>query len=245
MPALRSAWEKEPSPEKRLDLAMLLAAAMHDVEDGAGLKQVSDEILAKYPDSYVAMAFAGEADDLLKDWSGWNAILDTRLTKHPDDEHLLRMKTLAEEAQGNWVQARATGQILMDKGKAQASDYNGYAWTGLFDGKVNADVEKAAQQASTLSKNTNFAELHTLACIYAFEGKTSEARELLLQAMAASNISEPNSEVWFGFGSIYEKYGVNDAAIEAYRKVEKPVGPIGAADTYVLAEARLKALGAQ
>ena len=43
---------------------------------------------------------------------------------------------------------------------------------------------------------------------------------------------------------IYEKYGVNDAAIEAYRKVEKPVGPIGAADTYVLAQARLKSLGA-
>jgi len=244
VPGLRTAWEKETNSEKRLDLAMLLAAALHDVEDGQGLKQVSDEILAKYPDSYVAIGMAGGAHALLKDWSGWNAMLDARLAKHPDNEHLLRMKSDAAEAQGNWELARATDQLLMDKGKALASDYNGYAWTGLFDGKVNADVEKAAQQASSLSKNSNFAELHTLACIYAFEGKTSEARELLLQAMAASNISEPNSEVWFGFGLIYEKYGVNDAAIEAYRKVEKPVGPIGAADTYVLAQARLKSLGA-
>jgi hypothetical protein len=50
--------------------------------------------------------------------------------------------------------------------------------------------------------------------------------------------------VWFGFGSIYEQYGVNDAAINAYRKVEKPDGPIGATDTWVLAQIRLKALGA-
>jgi tetratricopeptide (TPR) repeat protein len=135
--------------------------------------------------------------------------------------------------------------LLIDKGKAQASDYNGYAWTALFDGKVDATVEKFAQQANTLNKSANFAELHTLACIYAFEGKTSEARELLLQAMAVSNIAEPNSEAWYGFGSIYEKYGINDAAIEAYRKVEKPMGAIAAADTYVLAQARLKALGAQ
>jgi hypothetical protein len=50
--------------------------------------------------------------------------------------------------------------------------------------------------------------------------------------------------VWFVFGSIYEQYGVNDAAIEAFRKVEKPEGRIAPASTYVLAQARLKALGA-
>ena len=62
--------------------------------------------------------------------------------------------------------------------------------------------------------------------------------------MTAANLSEPNSEAWYGFGSIYEKYGVNDAAIEAFRKVEKPEGRTGPTSTYVLAQSRLKALGA-
>jgi len=37
---------------------------------------------------------------------------------------------------------------------------------------------------------------------------------------------------------------VNDAAIEAYRKVERPEGRIAPTSTYVLAKARLKALAA-
>jgi len=114
----------------------------------------------------------------------------------------------------------------------------------LFDGKVDADSAKSAQQANMLSKNSSFAELHTLACIFAFQGKNAEARDALLKAMAAANLSEPNSEAWYGFGSIYEQFGVNDAAVEAYGKVDKPEGRIGPTSTYVLARTRLKALGA-
>jgi D-alanyl-D-alanine dipeptidase len=96
-----------------------------------------------------------------------------------------------------------------------------------------------------LGQNANFGEIHTLACIYAFQGKTSEARQLLLKAMTAGNFSEPNSEIWYGFGSIYEQYGVKDAAMEAYRKVEKPEGAISPTSTYILAQAHLKILGAE
>lgn len=94
-----------------------------------------------------------------------------------------------------------------------------------------------------LGNSSSFAELHTLACIYANQGKTSEARELLLKAMNAANLSEPNSAVWYGFGANYEQYGVNDAAISGYRKVEKPEGEVGPTDTYFLAQNRLNALG--
>ena len=44
--------------------------------------------------------------------------------------------------------------------------------------------------------------------------------------------------------AIYEQYGVLDAAIAAYRKVEKPEGPITPTDTFVLAQTHLKALHA-
>ena len=48
--------------------------------------------------------------------------------------------------------------------------------------------------------------------------------------------------VWFGFASLYEQYGIDDAAIGAYEKVEKPEGRIGSTSTYLLAQTRLKAL---
>jgi tetratricopeptide (TPR) repeat protein len=170
-------------------------------------------------------------------------MLDAALAKHPADETLLRMKARAFEAQGNFALARTTLQKLFDDGKATSSDYNSYAWSALFDGKIDADVIKNAQQATMLTHNASFSDIHTLACVYAIQGRTAEARDLLLKAMAIQNLSEPNSEVWYGLASIYEQYGVNDAAIEAYQKVEKPEGRIDPASTWVLAQTRLKVLG--
>jgi tetratricopeptide (TPR) repeat protein/transglutaminase-like putative cysteine protease len=243
LPAVHAAWEKAADPQ-RTDLGLLLAWGYVETENGPALKAVSSEILQKYPDSYEAIELAWRADALLKDWKSMHQLLDEHIAKHPDDEVLLRQKAFAAEEQGDFVLARATEQLVIDKGKSNANDYNMYAWTALFDGMVDADVVKNAQQSVMATNNSSFAELHTLACIYAFQGKTSEARELLLKAMAAENLSEPNSAIWYAFGSIYEQYGINDAAIDAYRKVEKPEGPIGPTDTYVLAQARLKALGA-
>jgi len=244
LPAVHSAWEKSTDDEERASLGLVLANGYIEIRDGAAARAAVGELLKKYPDSNVALNLAGGADVLLKDLADWDALIDKRLKVHPKDEDLLRIKANAAEWKGDFALARATEQQVMDIGKAKAGDYNSYAWTGLFDGKVGDDVVKAAQQATLLTKNATFAELHTLACIYAVQGKTKEARELLLKAMTLANLSEPNSEVWFGFGSIYEQYGVNDAATEAYRKVEKPEGFVAPTSTWVLAQNRLKALGA-
>jgi len=244
LPALRTDWEKATTAQERLDLGLLLGYGYETVQDGASLKIISADILAKYPDSYVAIELAGNADTLLKDWNFSNSILEAQLTKHPDDENLLRLKARSAEAQGNFVLARQTRQKLFDNGKANSNDYNGYAWTALFDDKTDDAVIKAAQQATMLTHNGAFGDMHTLACLYAVQGRTTEARDLLLKAMAVQNLSEPNSAVWFGLGSIYEKYGVTDAAIEAYRKVEKPEGQFDPTSTWLLAQGRLKALGA-
>jgi tetratricopeptide (TPR) repeat protein len=240
--SIRAAWEKASTDDARLNLALLLAYGYAATENGAELKTVSSEILKKYPDSYAAINLAGQADGMLKDWSHWSDMLESGLAKHPDDEFLLRMKVHYAETKGDFVLARATEQSMMDKGKATAGDYNTYAWLGLFDGKIDAESAKSAQQAAMLTKNSTFAELHTLACVYAYQGKNAEARDLLLKAMAVANLSEPNSETWYGFGSIYEQYGVNDAAIAAYKKVEKPEGRISPTSTYTLAQSRLKAI---
>jgi Tfp pilus assembly protein PilF len=110
---------------------------------------------------------------------------------------------------------------------------------------VDAASIDAGQQANSLTKSSSFNIIHTLACLYAAQGKTTEARQLLLDGMAAANLAEPNSAVWLGFGYIYEQFGADGSAIAAYRKVTKPEStPIDPTDPWVLAQAHLKSLHA-
>ena len=242
LPQIREAWQKAPTGEARLNLAMLLAIGYRTAEDAPHLKEIAGEILHDYPDSYAAIGFLGSAYGMLDDWNDWQQMLDLRLAKRPDDEELLRLKASWAEAKGDWAADRAVRQILIDKGTAKADDYNLYGWSALFDNTVGDAAIKAARQATMLTNNAHFAELHTLACLYAATGKTSEARDLLLKAMSVGNYATPNSQIWFGFGSIYEQFGVVDAAIRAYSKVDDPHKRIDPTSTYLLAQSRLKIL---
>jgi len=242
LPEVRAAWEKTPASDMRLNLSLLLANAYRTAEDGVQLKEIAGEILKSYPDSYTAIGLAAGADEMLKDWDDWKKMLDAQLSKHPDDDTLLRMKTSYFEAHGEWSAARATLQALFDKGKSTAPDYDRYGWSALFDNSVNDEAAKAARQATTMTKNSNFSQLHTLACLYAAQGKTAEARDILQKSMRAFDLAVPNDSIWFGYAALYEQYGIDDAAIEAYGKVKKPEGRIGANSMYLLAQSRLKAL---
>jgi len=243
LPVIRAAYEKATGEENRAHLGLLLAFAAHTLEDGPAMAQVSEEILKLYPDSYIAIRTAGEAYALGKDWKSWELLLAAQIAKHPDDEQLLRLKADEASEKGDFAGTRAALQQIIDAGKATANDYNQYAWSALFDGKVTAEVVKAAQQASMLTQNDSFSVLHTMACIYAAYGKTAEASELLQKAMDEDNLIEPNAAIWYGLGTIYEQYGVRDAALLAYRKVERPEGRLAPDETYTLAQTRIKALG--
>jgi tetratricopeptide (TPR) repeat protein len=245
LPDLRTAWENAANDETRLNFAMLLAIAYRTAQDGVHLQEIAVEILKKYPDSYTAIGFAGRADEYQKKWDDWKQILDAQLARHSSDETLIRMNVNYLEAHGEWAAARSTLQSLMDKGKATAEDYDRYGWSALFDNSTNDDAVKAARQAVTLTNNSGFDELHTLACLYAAQGKTNEARDLVVKTMRMSSMALPNEMIWFVFGSLYEKYGIEDAAIEAFEKVNKPEGYIAPTSTYLLAQSRLKALKAK
>lgn len=242
LPRLVAMREKASSALARANLNLLLASIYLRAGDGPNAKLLTQKLLEQYPDSPTAIRLAGRVDDLVKDWPAWRAMLDSRLAKRPNDRTLLEQQAEEAEAEGDFVRARRSLRVVVDSGLALAADYNMYAWLSLFHGTVDAQALDAAQQANLLTQNMSFATLHTLACVYAAQGKTTEARQLLLQAMSSGNLSEPNSAIWFGFGLIYEQYGVPEAAIAAYKRVEKPKGPVDPTDTFVLAQARLKAL---
>jgi tetratricopeptide (TPR) repeat protein len=203
-------------------------------------------LLEEDPDSLTALVLAGESYAMQNDSAGWLAMLAPRLAKKPKDHDLLEQQERAYLVAKNYTAARTAAQAVLDSDKAVGNDYNSYAWLGLFDGHVGEDALKAAQHSTEVSKSSNFADLHTLACIYAAEGRTTEARQTLDQAMYAGNQPEPNSEVWYALGMIYEQYGANDAALAAYRRVQAHEFDdhtyIDPEATYLLAQGRIQAL---
>jgi tetratricopeptide (TPR) repeat protein len=234
--------------QRQTDLDLLLAELAIGAEMPAmGLPAVK-RLLEEDPDSTMALIYAGSAYGQEGDTKAWLAMLKPLLEKKPKDRDLLLQEVRAYQAAEDIASARKAQQIVLDSGKAESVDYNNYAWMGLFDGHLGEPELKAAQQSNMMSKNGNFANLHTLACIYAAEGRTTEARQVLKQAMEAGNQSVPNSEVWFALGLIYEDYGARDAALAAYGKVKAHEFDdhtyVAPGSTYLLAQARLKALGA-
>jgi tetratricopeptide (TPR) repeat protein len=234
------------SGSRQTELDILLAVAALGAEDAKVGLPAAQRLLDQEPDSQLALAWVGQGYSLENDAKDWLAMLAPRLAKKPSDHDLLTQQAQAYELAHDWTAAQAAEQKVLDSGKATANDYNNFAWMGLFHDHVDDSIVKAAQQSAQMNKNSGFAELHTLACIYAAEGKTTEAREVLNQAMYASSEVEPNSAVWYALGMIYEQYGAKTAALDAYGRVEAHelddhtyVGPT---DTYVLAQLRIGAL---
>lgn len=242
-----AARRQHPATDKGelVNLDLLLAYAYLQIGDGARAKVSSQQLLLAYPDSIVAMRLAGGADRLTGDFAAWKAMLASRLMKHPNSRELLLLEADEAESEGDFLSASKDLHTVIEGGEAVTGDYNLYAWLALFTGKVGSDAIEASHQANELSKNTSFNELHTLGSLYAAQGKTAEARQVILEGMSTANMAEPNSAAWYVFGSIYEQYGIRDAAIAAYGKVEKPEGTVNPVDTWVLAQQRLKALQAK
>jgi len=228
------------------DLDLLLAESAIFAEQPTLGLPAAQRLLDQEPDSVTALSLIGQAYTLQHDPKSWLAMLAPRLARKPDDRDLLTQQALAYELAKDWKSAKITEQKVLDSGKATAADYNGFAWLGLFHDDLGEDISKAAQESAQLSKNSNFPELHTLACIYAAQGKTTEARKVLEEAMYANNQVEPNSAVWYALGLIYEQYGAKSAAADAYKKVQAHEDDnhtfIQPTDTYVLAQSRLTAL---
>jgi tetratricopeptide (TPR) repeat protein/transglutaminase-like putative cysteine protease len=228
------------------DLDLLLATGYIGAEQPAPALGYVTNLLKDEPDSTTALALAGQAYAMNGDSRSWKELLTPRLTRKPSDPDLLRQQMRLQAAQHDYAAARTTAKSIFDSGHATSNDYNGYAWLGLFDNHLGPDVTDAAQQATTISKNGTFGDLHTTACVYAAQGKATEAQQVLNQAMTAGNLSQPNSEVWYALGLLYEDYGLRDAALAAYHRVQAhPFDDhafVDAQSTYLLAQQGLHRL---
>jgi tetratricopeptide (TPR) repeat protein len=124
-------------------------------------------------------------------------------------------------------------------------DYNNVAWYALSAPAITQEAVENAQKAVSMSSSTP-AYIHTLATLYAEQGKTSEAKAAIWEAIDAAGAREPRSHDVYVLGRIAEEYGIREAAIAAYRRVEKePTAEEDDLSTWSLAQKRLKRLGAK
>lgn len=244
LPQAIAARKNATTDTERDNFDLLLASIYLRVPDATNAKLVTEQLLHRQPDSVTAVSLAGSAYKLTADWAAWKSLLDAQLQRHANDRSLLLQSAAEAEAEGDFPRARRALGIILNGGNALADDYNRFAWLSLLDDKVDDQAIAAAQQATLLSKSSNYAYLYTLACLDAARGETAEARQLLLEAMSSGSLEEPNSAIWYGFGRIYEQYGLYIAAANAYKRVERPDGVIDPTDSFMLAQSRLKALHA-
>jgi tetratricopeptide (TPR) repeat protein len=169
----------------------------------------------------------------------------------PDDLSALHFSADLSQSTGDFAGVRKLLRSIIDKNRADLDDYNGYTWNALFTGEVTDDDISMLQRAIAADNGSGYNEIHTLACLYAEMGKTKEAREMLLRAMKAEALDEPDSPIWYGFGRIAEDYGLLDAARAFYNRVAKSTEENSnlitepSDSTYNLAQRRLKLVAAQ
>jgi tetratricopeptide (TPR) repeat protein/transglutaminase-like putative cysteine protease len=229
-----------PADQTRLDL--LLAQAASKTKNWPLLHEAALRLFASVPTSDTALQLVATASMFTHDWNGWQKTISSRLTRLPDDRAAIRSSAALAEGQGDFAKARSILRPLIDKNQAEMNDFNQYTWDALFLGKVTNEDVALLQRAITEQHDSSFAEIHTLACLYAEISKTKEARELLLRAMDSGGMDEPNEPIWFGFGRIAEEYGLLQGALSLYRRVGNTEGAELASSTYNLARLREKQL---
>jgi tetratricopeptide (TPR) repeat protein len=165
-------------------------------------------------------------------------LAEKRLASKPNDSAALSQLADVEIADKNYVRAEKRLRELIGLGLASSSTYNNLAWLTLFLPELPSDSADLALEANNMTRFTDPTALHTLAAIYAEQGKTREAFQLVLKRMDLRNADEPEGVDWYLLGRIMEHYDLEEMAKVAYRKV--PKGEEREADsTYELAHRRL------
>lgn len=210
---------------------------------GKGLADCA-ELAKKYPES--KWIFSNESYDLtaLGRLSEADSLARDRINRIPGDITAQRVLEVDALAQNNYDLAHELGLKIIASEDAQAGDFNEVAWVSLFTGKTGKDDLSYAIKGAQIGHNA-FAELHTLASVYAELGDPRKARELLVQAMDKADLNEPETETWYLLGRIAEACGEVDIAAADYHRVEKPKLQLPstlATSTFKLAQLRLKTL---
>lgn len=213
--------------------------------NAAKAEDAAKTLAANHEDSDTATLLLARVYRAEKKPEAATALLQQRLKKDPDNAAISRELALTLARTEEAAQAAAMELKVARSDRGTPNDWNLYLWYTLVAGKTSPEVIENAN--SVLTEQQTFPHiLHTIASFYAEMNDATNARQILNKTMDAWGLTEPNSECWYVLGRIAEDYGVNDAALSYYAKVEAPAAgaedPVG---TFVLAQRRIAALKGQ
>ena len=237
LPILLAAREKATDEQKTwIDVALSAA-----YEEPAKIAEVVEPLMKSHPDSArafvvwsTAMARSGKVAEA-------EAAAKQRLERSPRNREALAMLSSLAARRLDYTSAAAYARRILDELTPSDIDYNQSAWIALFTGKnLEKGIEDAQRASSTTSRGGAAASLHTLAALYAESGKNLEARQALVQSIEKRMTDTPSPSDWYVIGRIAENYGVPEAAVAAYKRVEKT--DVDGLSTWELSQRRLAAI---
>jgi Flp pilus assembly protein TadD len=204
--------------KKWIDVALLYAA----VGDTQTFAEAGERLAKSNPDS--AFAFTSWTLGLVRSGkiAEAEAAAKQRLERSPRNREALEMLINLAAQRHDYDAAAAYAKRVLDELTPLDNDYNEAAWIALFNGKELDKAIENAQRATTGSGRGAAASLHTLAALYAERGKNLEARQALVQSLERRIADTLSPNDWYVVGRIAENYGVPEAAVAAYKRVEKP-----------------------
>lgn len=244
LPVLASCRAEETDPARRTALDAALAQAHEELEQWDELLALARQLRAALPGSDLALLYECHALHELGRLRDARDVARARVAEKPGDSFALRVLAGLTQELGELDQTETLLQRLTEGGKALSLDFNNRAWLALVRGKADEQAAEWARKATTLSGYQSAESLHTLAAIYAEQGKTAEAYRVLVESLEVKPDGLPEGHDWYVLGRLAEHYGLADEARRYYRMVEPEPDPANApSSTYTLASRRLAVLG--
>jgi tetratricopeptide (TPR) repeat protein len=240
LPILLAMREKAANDRTKAWIDVALSAAYASRKEWKSVVPIAERLAAAYPDSDTAFSTHVFALSLSGRTADAEELAKKRLAKKPKDDEALRALSSNAAKSQNYAAAAKYAERIVDELSPTQNDYNNAAWFELFAGNVTHAMENA-RRATAEESQTSAAALHTLATLYAETGKNIEARDALLRTLDKSRRDLPDSSDWYVLGRMAENYGVRDAALAAYKRVDKKDGE--GASVWELAQRRLVAMG--
>ncbi len=193
----------------RLDMILLLEAIGREDREEALAR--SERLVKGHPKSFSAAVL--RMGSLLGNqaWQESLGFADEQLKIHPDERIFLEARFQALRGLGRRSDMERELQGLIDRGRAEALDFNNLAWSHVVRGAVTDRTLELIRTANQ-GNDKNAASLHTLATILAELGRTSEAKAALLQEVDLRDSDVIGTNEWYVLGRIAEHLGVPEAA---------------------------------
>ena len=208
----------------QVDLA--LCATLQKAAKWDELLTAARQLAAIHPFEADGFRFIVEALTAQGRWKELQIEATHRLKSAPKDISVLEALTLSSIQNGNKEAAADSFTKLAQLAYAGPEELEFEAWASMLNGKPDPDV------LAKLSKNAELPELSTSAFWYslgmlqAFSNKPEDAQRSLTKALDQEDWDALDAKPWALAGKIYEEYGLQEAAAQAYARARS----IGGAD---------------